>query len=271
VAEEGSGASLPDRIALGVLTSDQALYERLIEYGTAEADARGSAVDRVTARRIAITLLPRSQDEPDFMRGPIRFAKTGAVTHDLKARLRRQAWSATHPNRASAARLWQYAVARGPDLGPIGTDFGAVGDQIDQADALLADLRDRVINGRAHPAPDPLDTASRQPIAMARHDPASQTVTFILDAATANAAITINAVDREAHTREIQHTAQALPPDSYGRANHHAIAARETRIATRLRAIERAYQTALDPTPALELNQTPRTVARTPDYEPELE
>ena len=253
---------------------DLALYEQLIRYGIAEADARGSAVDHVTARRIAITLVPRSQEEPDFMRGLIRFAKTGAVTHDLKARLRSQARSATHPNRSQAVRLLQYAVARGPDLGPIGTDFGAVCDQVDQADAMLADLRDRVINGQAHPAPDPLDTASRQPIAMARHDPASQTVTFILDAATANAAIhaiTINAVDREAHTREVQRSAQALPPDSYGRANRQAIAARETRIATRLRAIEHAYRTALDPAPALELNQISRTVTRTPDYEPELE
>ena len=264
----------PGRRCEGKPVRDQALYQRLIEHGTAEADARGSAVDHVTACRIAITLLPRSQDEPDFMRGLIRFAKTGAVTHDLKARLRRQAWSPTHPNRSHAARLLQYAVARGPDLGPIGTDFGAVCDQIDQADALLADLRDRVTNGQAHPAPDPFDAASRQPIAMTRHDPASQTVTFILDAATANAAIhaiTINAVDREAHTREIRRNAQTLPPDSYGRANRQAIAARETRIATRLRAIERAYRTALDPTPALELNEIPRTVTRTPDYEPELE
>jgi hypothetical protein len=40
---------------------DPVLYEQLISYGTIEADARGSAVDHVTARRIAITLLPRSR------------------------------------------------------------------------------------------------------------------------------------------------------------------------------------------------------------------
>jgi hypothetical protein len=65
------------------------------------------------------------------------------------------------------------------------------------------------------------------------------------------------AADREARTREVQHYAQTLPENSYGRQNRHDIAAPETRIATRLRAIESAYRTALDPetTPAPELTQ----------------
>jgi hypothetical protein len=233
------------------------LYEELIRYGIAEADDRGSAIDHVTARRMALWLLPRSQEEPDFMRGLVRFARTGAVTHDLKDRLRRQARSPSHPNRPYAGRLLQYAVARGTDRGPIGTDFGAVCDQIDQADAMLADLRDRVAATSGPRTQARRGTSLRQSVAMARHDP----VSHILDEATANMAIhaiVVNAADREARTREVQYHAQALPEDSYGRQNRQDIAARETRIATRLRAIERAYRTALDPdatTPAPELTQ----------------
>ena len=48
----------PGRRREGKPARDLALHEWLIEYGTAEADAPGSAVDHITARRIAITLLP---------------------------------------------------------------------------------------------------------------------------------------------------------------------------------------------------------------------
>ena len=253
-----------------------ALYEELIGRGIMEADERGGAIDHVTARRLAIWLLPRSQQEPEFMRGLIRFAKTGAVTSDLKTQLRNQARSPSHPNRPYAARLLQYAVARGGDRGPIGENFGAVCDQIDQADAQLADLRDRTVNApsprsRAHPE------RSRPPfIAMVRRDPASRTVSLFLDEATASMAIhaiTANAVDREAHTREVQRYGQALPADSYGRRNREVIAARETRIAARLRAIERAYRAAVefDPTPAPQPAQLRILDGRTPDHELELE
>ena len=69
------------------------------------------------------------------------------------------------------------------------------------------------------------------------------------DAATANIAmyaITAHAQEREAHLREIQLHAQHLPDGSYGRRNRQAITDRETRITTRLRAIEHAYQTAIE-------------------------
>jgi hypothetical protein len=256
---------------------DLALYEQLIRQGTEKADERGSAIDHVTARRVALWLLPRSQEEPAFMRGLIRFAKTGAITYDLKNQLRYRARSASHPSRPYAGRLLQYAVARGMDLGPIGDDFAAVCDQIDQADAMLADLHDRVRNRHpaapGHPVPG---ASGQQHIAMARHDPASQTVSFILDVATANAAIhaiSAQAADREARTREIQQISQALPAGSYGRRNREAIATRETRIATRLRAIERAYRTALDgdATRAPELTQILPPAGKTPDREMELE
>jgi hypothetical protein len=40
--------------------------------------------------------------------------------------------------------------------------------------------------------------------------------------------------------------ASAPPEGSYGRRNRQAIAARETRVAARLRAVEQAYRTAID-------------------------
>ncbi len=111
---------------------------------------------------------------------------------------------------------------------------------------------------------------------MVRRDPASRTVSLYLDEATASMAIhaiTANAVDREAHTREVQRYGQALPADSYGRRNREVIAARETRVAARLRAIERAYRAAvdLDPTPLPRPTQLTILDGRTPDHELELE
>lgn len=255
---------------------DMALYERLIGQGIAEADSRGSAIDPVTARRLAIWLLPRSQQEPDFMRGLIRFAQTGAVTHDLKQTLRHHARSPSHPSRPAASRLLQYVIARGNDLGPIGPNFGGVCDQLDRADAMLADRRDQVIDSRLYRQPAPPAPGVEQFIAMARHDPDSQTVSLILDTATANAAIhaiSVSAADREARTREIQHYAQSLAEDSYGRANRETIANRETQTAARLRAVEHAYRTAIDhdSPPAPELTQILRPVGRTLDQELELE
>ena len=93
-------------------------------------------------------------------------------------------------------------------------------------------------------------------IALARHDPDSQTVSLILDATTASTAIfalATHADEREAHIREVERYGQNLPEGSYGRRNRQAIAARETRIATRLRAVEQAYRMAIE-----------RDVARSP-------
>ena len=84
---------------------------------------------------------------------------------------------------------------------------------------------------------------------MARRDPESQTVSLILDATTANIvmfAIAAHADEREAHVREVERFGQSLPEGSYGRRNRQAIAARETRVATRLRAVEQAYRMAID-------------------------
>jgi hypothetical protein len=97
------------------------VYQKLYKFqGIEKTDERGSAIGHVTARRMALWLLPRSGEEPGFMGGLIRFAKTGAVTHDLKVQLRHRARSASHPSRPYAARLLQYTAARGPGTGPVG-------------------------------------------------------------------------------------------------------------------------------------------------------
>ena len=56
-------------------------------------------------------------------------------------------------------------------------------------------------------------------------------------------AVAAHASEREAHAREVERSGADWPDGSYGRRNRQAIAARETRVATRLRAAQHAYQT----------------------------
>ena len=228
---------------------DLSQYERLIDIGTADADARDRPVDDVTARRLAIWLAARPQ-HPVLARGLARFARTGAISAELKTQLRIHARSGAYPGHFQAARLNRYCASRDRRLGPIGENFGAACHQIDRADLMLADLRQRAREGQALPAQAWPDTEGPQIIAAARCDPQSQTIALILDATTANIAIFAiagYADEREAHLREVRRHAQNLPEGSYGRQNRQAIAARETRIATRLRAVEHACQTATEP------------------------
>jgi hypothetical protein len=210
---------------------DLSLYERLISDGITAADARNGPVDHVTAQGLGIRLAARPQP-PVF----------------------------SYTNRPQAARLMYYCIARSAELGPVGENFAAACDQIDRVDAMLVGLRDRARYGQPLLSKTWPDIQGPEIAALADRDPDSQRVALILDATAAIFAITAQVDEREAHIREVVQLGQSFPAGSYGRGNRQAIVARETRVATRLRAVEHAYRTAIE----REALQTPPEPARTP-------
>jgi hypothetical protein len=86
-------------------------------------------------------------------------------------------------------------------------------------------------------------------------------------------ALAAYASDCEAHVREVEQFGHTLPDNSYGRHNRQSIAARETRIATRLRAVERAYRTTMEHNAPMtrEPGTTATSADRSADHELELE
>ena len=62
-SRQGIAAGPSDRQPEGGPLPDLALYERLIDDGIVAADGRGSTVDHLTARRLAIWLAARPQEQ----------------------------------------------------------------------------------------------------------------------------------------------------------------------------------------------------------------
>jgi hypothetical protein len=114
-------------------------------------------------------------------------------------------------------------------------------------------------------------------IALPQANPDSRTVSLILAEATASIAlfaIAAHADEREAHVREVERYGQTLPEGSHGRRNRQAIATRETRVAARLRAVERAYRIAIErnvTSSAPELTRSHRSSQHSASREIELE
>ena len=243
------------------LLPELSLYERLIEHGIAIADRGDGIVDRVTARRLAIWLAARPQ-EPDFARSLVRFAGTGAISPELTTQLRLRGRSPDRPDQPQAARLLEYCRARGKDTGWAGWNFGAACEQIERADLMLAEMHERALQGRCDPAASP-DADGLPIIALAQANPDSRTVSLVLDATVSTAifALATHAGEREAHLREVERYGHSLPEGSYGRRNRQAIAARETRITTRLRAVEQAYRMAIEREAGFRPPEPPNQVA----------
>ena len=245
----GPAPAYDRRVPADQLLPDLALYEQLIGDGTAAADAQDCPVDHVTARRLAIWLAARPQ-HPSFAQGLARFINTGAISPTSRTSSASTPAPPPTPTTPRPPGSCATPSPAAPTSARSATNFGAACHQLDRSDLMLAELRDRTWHGTSRRTrPGPADTDGprdhrpgpprpRQPD---RH---------------------LRPGRRHRQHRHLRHhrprprtrsppprnpaPRQALPEGSYGRRNRQAIADRETRITTRLRAIEHAYQTAIE-------------------------
>jgi hypothetical protein len=99
--------------------------------------------------------------------------------------LRIHARSGAHPDWPQARRLIQHGATRGAEFDLVGGNVAAACGQIDRANAMLDDLRDRARASRLHRRQTWPVVYGPRITALTRQDPETQTVTLVLDVTTA--------------------------------------------------------------------------------------